>query len=201
MSNFVEKIIETDNEIRSCKECGDMVERFFGITSVSFGKSNEFLFVGDTPLKKPNNLNYSYPGNAKLITLDKTIRKLLEILNLDFDEIYYIEAMKCMLLNKKDIDKCIFNCKNFLLKQISLINPNVIITLGDKATKSLLEYKDFDDVVGLPIKIIINDEIKFIVPLHYPTIKKYLKNKKIIKKLKKQSFILEEVNTLKRKLY
>ncbi len=199
MSNIVEKIIEIDNEIRCCKLCDNMVDKYVGITTVSFGKSNQILLIGDAPIRKENK-EFSQI-NEKLYSLDATVKKLFEILNLELNEIFYIEAMKCFLNDKRNINKCINNCRNFLLAQINIINPKIIFTLGDKATRSLLEYRDFNDIVGLPRKIIINEEEKYIIPLYSPLLRNYTRNKRIMKDLKKLYFVSEEVNTLKRKLY
>ena len=45
---------------------------------------------------------------------------------------------------------CSKNCRKYLLEQLQIISPQIILTLGDVATRTLLEtkYSKFGDIVG-----------------------------------------------------
>ena len=49
---------------------------------------------------------------------------------------------KCSARGDMVDGKCIMKCKNFLIAQIALINPEFIITVGDRPTKLLLKNKE-----------------------------------------------------------
>ena len=79
------------------------------------------------------------------------------------------------------------NCHNILLKQIAILNPQLIITLGEFPTRSLLNIKfsKFKDVVG---KIYEINGYK-ILPIYHPSPispKSYKGNIPIFNKLKEQ---------------
>ena len=79
-----------------------------------------------------------------------------------------------------------------MLKQLELLNPKLIITLGEFPTRNLLNFKfnKFQDVVG---KIYEVDGYK-ILPIYHPSPispKSYKGNLPILKKLKEDKIILK----------
>ena len=47
----------------------------------------------------------------------------------------------------------ILKCNEFLIAQIALINPEYIVTVGERATKSLLENEGNEDIKDLVGKV------------------------------------------------
>ncbi len=91
-------------------------------------------------------------------------------------------SIKTFFLKKLSI-----NCETYLLKQIRLINPKIILTMGDASTKTILDikYKKFNDVVG---KTFYLDNIK-IIPIYHPSPispMSYKGNEEIFKKIKSE---------------
>lgn len=78
------------------------------------------------------------------------LQKLLDEINLKIEDTYFLEAIKCYPKNRKYLCKCSNNCKKYLFKQLEIIKPKIILSLGDAATKTILDikYKRFSDVVG-----------------------------------------------------
>lgn len=58
--------------------------------------------------------------------------------------------MKCYPLMRKNLKTCSSKCKNIMLEQLKILNPKLIITLGEFPTRNLLNFKfnKFADVVG-----------------------------------------------------
>jgi uracil-DNA glycosylase family 4 len=86
----------------------------------------------------------------------------------------------------KYLKKCSINCKIFLLKQLKIIKPKIVLSLGDAATRTLLDvpYKKFSDIVGKYYEL---DGIT-IIPIYHPSPispKSYSGNIDVFKKLKK----------------
>ena len=57
-------------------------------------------------------------------------------------------------------------------RQIKIINPEIIITLGDTATKSVLKdlnYRNFNEVVGKKHLLRINDTEYIVIPIYHPS--------------------------------
>ena len=82
---------------------------------------------------------------------------------------------------------CSKNCKNIMLKQLELLNPKLIITLGEFPTRNLLNFKfnKFQDVVGKMYEV---DGYK-ILPIYHPSPispKSYKGNLPIFEKIKNE---------------
>ena len=158
-----------DKEIHSCNLCGDMVEKFPNSKTVSIGKSNKIVILGEAPAN--NGWRKSgvawYDINHKLLPSGVVMQKLLDILNIKLEDTYFLEAIKCYPKDRKYLSKCSSNCKRYLLKQLNEIKPIIVLALGEAATKTILDvqYKKFSDVVG--------KEYEFngitIIPIYHPS--------------------------------
>lgn len=143
---------EIDKEIYDCNFCKDRVEKFPNSKTVSIGKNDDIIILGEAPTN--NGWRKSgkawYDINNKLLPSGVVLKKLLDIIDLNLEDIYFLEAIKCYPTDRKYLKQCNINCKNYLLQQLEIINPKIILTLGDFATKALLniKYKKFNEVVG-----------------------------------------------------
>jgi uracil-DNA glycosylase family 4 len=65
-------------------------------------------------------------------------------------DLNFTEAMKCYPVSRKFVPKCIMNYRDYLIRQIHILQPKVIIALGDKAFKAIsdMKYDKFTNVVG-----------------------------------------------------
>lgn len=158
-----------DKEIHECNLCNNMVEKFPKSKTVSIGKDNKIVILGEAPAN--NGWRKSgvawYDINYKLLPSGVVMQKLLDILNIKLEDTYFLEAIKCYPKDRKYLNKCSNNCRKFLIKQLEIINPKIIFSLGEAATKTILDikYKKFSDVVGKQYKL--NDMI--IIPIYHPS--------------------------------
>ena len=83
------------------------------------------------------------------------------------EDTYFLEAIKCYPKDRKFLSKCSANCKNYLIKQLDIIKPKIILSLGDAATRSILNFKydKFKDVVGQTFEINGYN----IIPIYHPS--------------------------------
>lgn len=178
---------DIDIQIHNCSLCDDMVEKFPNSTTVSKGRKKEILILGEAPAN--NGWRKSgvawYDTNHKLLPSGVVLQKLLDIINIKIADTYFLEAIKCFPKDRKYLKKCNNNCKKYLFKQLELINPKVVLALGDSATKAILniKYKNFNEVVGKEFYI---NNIK-VIPTYHPSPispKSYVGNVEIFKKLK-----------------
>lgn len=95
------------------------------------------------------------------------MQKLLDIINIKLEDTYFLEAIKCFPKERKNLNTCSKNCKQYLIKQLEEIKPKVVLSLGDAATKMILDikYKKFNEVAGK--EFIVND-IK-VIPIYHPS--------------------------------
>jgi len=179
---------DIDKEIHNCNLCDDMVEKFPNSKTVSIGKNSDIVILGEAPAN--NGWRKSgvawYDVNGKLLPSGVVMQKLLDILYIKLEDTYFLEAIKCYPKDRKYLSKCSLNCKKFLLNQLKIIKPKIILSLGDSATKTILDikYKKFSDVVGKKYEL---DGIN-IIPIYHPSPispKSYKGNIEVFNELKK----------------
>jgi len=160
---------DIDKEIHNCNLCNDMVEKFPNNKTVSIGKNNDIVILGEAPAN--NGWRKSgvawYDVNGKLLPSGVVMQKLLDELNIKLEDTYFLEAIKCYPKDRKYLKKCSINCRCFLLNQLKIIKPKFVLALGDAATKTILNisYKKFSDVIGKEFYL---DDIK-IIPIYHPS--------------------------------
>ena len=160
---------QRDNEIKECNACGNMVEKFEQSKTVSIGRKNDILILGEAPANngwRKSGIAW-YDENHKLLPSGVVLQKLLKIIDYTIEETYFLEAVKCYPKDRKYLKECRNNCRRFLLEQILSINPQIILTLGDTATKALLDinYTRFKDIVGQ----IIEYNGYSVIPIYHPS--------------------------------
>lgn len=146
-----------------------MVEKFPNSKTVSIGKSNDIVILGEAPANngwRKSGIAW-YDVNNKLLPSGAVMQKLLDILEIKLEDTYFLEAIKCYPKDRKYLNKCSSNCRQYLIKQLRIINPKLILSLGDSATKTILDikYKKFSEVVG---KQYIMDGMT-IIPIYHPS--------------------------------
>ncbi len=193
-----EKVIKdllksVDEEIFNCNLCNSLVEKFSNKTTVFLGKNNDIVLVGEAPANNGWRKSFQLwkDVNGKVLPSGIILQKLFDIINRNIFETTFLEAVKCYPVARKNLKYCASNCKNYMLEQISILNPKLIITLGEFPTKKLLNFKfdKFSDVVG---KIYQIGNYK-ILPIYHPSPispKSYQGNLPIFNKISKELNIL-----------
>ncbi len=110
-----------------------------GRTQVVFGVGNaraDLLFVGEGPGREEDLAGEPFVGRSGKL-LD---RLMWEEIGLTRGECYIANVVKCRPPNNRDPAPAeIDACRPYLEEQIELIDPAVIVTLGNFATKLLLQ--------------------------------------------------------------
>lgn len=163
------QLFEIDKEIYKCDLCKDMVEKFPDGKTVSIGKTNDIVILGEAPANngwRKSGIAW-YDINKKLLPSGVILQKLLNELNIKLEDTYFLEAIKCYPRDRKYLNKCSENCKKYLFKQLEIINPKIVLSLGDAATKSILDikYKKLSDVVGKEFTV---NGYK-VIPIYHPS--------------------------------
>jgi DNA polymerase len=91
------------------------------------------MFVGEAPGFHEDKQGVPFVGAA-----GKLLSKLLEGIGLSRDEVYIANVLKCRPPGNRDpLPEEIASCEPHLFKQIELIQPKLIATLGNFSTKLL----------------------------------------------------------------
>jgi uracil-DNA glycosylase family 4 len=128
---------ELAKSLHNCQRC--KLARL-GRTQVVFGVGNphaSIMFVGEAPGFHEDQKGEPFVGAA-----GKLLNDLLASAGLSRDQIYIANVIKCRPPNNRDPEPDeVDACKPFLMKQIQLIRPKLVCTLGNWATQTLLERK------------------------------------------------------------
>lgn len=102
-----------------------------------FGKGNpdaEIMFIGEAPGEQEDLQGIPFVGAA-----GRELDKLLKSINLALDGVYVANILKYRPpANRNPTEEEIARHTPYLIEQIKIINPKIIITLGNFATKFVL---------------------------------------------------------------
>jgi uracil-DNA glycosylase family 4 len=151
-------------EARGCVACPLHQTR----TTVVFGSGNadaDLMFIGEAPGANEDKLGLPFVGQA-----GKLLDKLLMEIGLDRADVFIANTVKCRPPNNRDPHPHeIESCNGYLRRQVELIEPSVICTLGNFATKLLRA-----DTTGIS-RLHGQDEVRMIgpravrlLPLYHP---------------------------------
>ena len=163
------ELYQIDDKIKVCNICGSMVEKFENNNTVSVGNKSDIVILGEAPANngwRKSGIAW-YDENSKLIPSGIILEKLLNIIDYTLEDIYFLEAIKCFPKDKKFLKYCSNNCRQYLIEQLLIINPQIILTLGEVATKSLLDnkYCKFSNIVGQSFNYNEFD----VIPIYHPS--------------------------------
>ncbi len=121
----------------TCERCG----LANGRTQVVFGVGNagaDLMFVGEGPGAEEDKQGIPFVGRAGGL-----LTQLIEGIGLTRDDVYIANVVKCRPPGNRDpLPDEIAACSPWLDRQLELIAPRVVVTLGNFATKLLLQTKD-----------------------------------------------------------
>jgi DNA polymerase len=119
-------------EARDCVRCQLHQTR----TQVVFGSGNadaDLMFVGEAPGANEDRLGLPFVGQA-----GKLLDTLLGEIGLQRRDVFVCNVLKCRPPGNRDPHPNeIESCRGYLLSQVELIEPKLICTLGNFATKLL----------------------------------------------------------------
>jgi DNA polymerase len=125
---------ELENMVLNCHLCNLSKSR----NKVVFGEGNlhsKIIFIGEAPGREEDLQGRVFVGRS-----GELLTKMIEnVLNMKREEIYITNIVKCRPPQNRDPEiEEVESCKPYLLKQIEIINPKIIVPLGRIAFKYLL---------------------------------------------------------------
>jgi len=120
-------------QAKGCTRCPELAATR---KTVVFGAGNadaELMFVGEAPGASEDEQGVPFVGRA-----GKLLETLLEEIGLQRTDVFIANTLKCRPPGNRDpLPIEIENCQDYLLRQVELIQPTVICTLGNFSTKLL----------------------------------------------------------------
>ena len=128
---------ELEQQARACTKCPLASTR----TQVVFGVGNpaaDLMFVGEGPGEQEDLQGEPFVGRA-----GQLLTRLIEEIGLDRGSVYIANVVKCRPPGNRDpLPVEIDSCRPYLEAQLRFVDPAVVVTLGNFATKLLLDTKE-----------------------------------------------------------
>ena len=151
-------------QVAVCTRCALAATR----TQVVFGSGSptaDLLFVGEAPGFHEDKQGIPFVGAAGQLLV-----KLLAGIGLERDDVYIANVLKCRPPGNRDpLPEEIEACESHLFRQIELIQPKVVATLGNFATKLLSGKPDgITRVHGREQEVTLGSARVLLYPLFHP---------------------------------
>jgi uracil-DNA glycosylase family 4 len=158
------RLEELKQEASGCTRCRLAETR----TQVVFGVGNpdaDLMFVGEAPGFHEDKQGFPFVGQA-----GKLLDKLLAGIGLSRADVYVANVLKCRPPGNRDpMPDEKETCEPYLFQQIALIEPKLIATLGNHATKQLTG-KDvgITRIHGQEQEVTLGGRRVMLYPLYHP---------------------------------
>jgi DNA polymerase len=159
-----ERLVELFNEVKDCTKCPLHETR----TKAVFGAGNadaDLMFVGEAPGAEEDRSGLPFVGRA-----GQLLNQMLEEIGLARDDVFIANVLKSRPPGNRDPHPDeIQACEPYLFEQVRLIEPRVVCTLGNFATKLLSgSPTGITKVRGTPQVHELGGRTVFLLPLFHP---------------------------------
>jgi len=160
-----EALKEVLAQARGCLRCAELAATR---KTVVFGAGNadaDLMFVGEAPGASEDEQGLPFVGRA-----GQLLNTLLQEIGLARDDVFICNTLKCRPPGNRDpLPVEISNCQEYLLRQVELIQPTVICTLGNFSTKLLRgEPTGITRLHGQPEVLVLGRRAVRLYPIYHP---------------------------------
>lgn len=161
------KLEELKSECQNCMRCELGKTRINVVFSDGNPNSAKAILIGEAPGENEDKTGTPFVGRA-----GKLLNEFLEKAKISRkDDLYIINTVKCRPpQNRVPSDEEKNLCSEYLLKQIDIVDPNVIIFCGSTALKSFYTKKTpISKIRGEILEIEINGKTRKCIPIFHPS--------------------------------
>jgi uracil-DNA glycosylase len=187
-----EQLEKLNNEILACSNC--ILRSACHQVVLGEGSAEaEIMFIGEGPGQKEDELGRPFVGAA-----GKFLDEMLGIINLKRKDVYIANVVKCRPPQNRDpLPEEAAACWPWLLAQIKIIQPKLIVTLGKHSMERFLTNQKISQIHGKALRREIADLGKQIFyTLYHPAAALYNGSMRevLIQDFKKIPKVLEAIN-------
>jgi DNA polymerase len=159
-----DRLVDLYKEASDCTKCPLAETR----TKVVFGSGNadaDLMFIGEAPGAEEDRQGLPFVGRAGAL-----LTELLEEIGLSRDEVWISNVVRCRPPGNRDPQPLeVESCQPYTYGQVELIQPRVIGTLGNFATRLLTGARTpISRVRGTPQVHTLAGRAVFLMPLFHP---------------------------------
>lgn len=150
--------------VLDCTRC-PLSEGRTQVVAGSGSPDSDIMFVGEAPGYHEDQQGVPFVGQA-----GKLLDTLLAGIGLSRDDVFVANVLKCRPPGNRDpLPSEIDSCQEHLFRQISIIRPAIVATLGNFATKLLSGRPDgISRVHGCELPLTIGGREILLYPLYHP---------------------------------
>ena len=141
-------------------------------TNLVMGDGNpdaDIVFIGEAPGKREDEQGLPFVGAS-----GKFLNEMLAEASMVRDDVYITNIVKYRPPNNRDpLPEEKKEFWPYLLKQLQVIQPKVVITLGRHSMEYFLPGMKISQIHGEPKRIVFGDDHLVIVPLYHPAVALY----------------------------
>lgn len=143
---------ELNKKIITCDQCV-LRKNCKNVVSGEGNAEAEIMFIGEGPGRREDELGRPFVGAA-----GKFLDEMLELINLKRGDVFITNVVKCRPPQNRDpLPEEIDACWIWLLEQIKIIQPKLIITLGRHSMNKFLPNMKISETHGQAFKKEINN--------------------------------------------
>jgi len=149
-------------EYSKCTKCQELCEHRSQVVFGSGNKDADVLFIGEAPGKSEDERGIPFCGMS-----GKILEELLQSVNLSREDIFITNTILCRPPNNRNPAKDeLENCRERLNKLIEIMQPKVIVTIGNFATERIIGKTGIKSIRGQIFNYEDKPEVKVIPVVH-----------------------------------
>jgi len=116
---------EINQQLNRCTKCSLREGASQPVPGIGFPGS-KYMIIGEAPGREEDEMGVPFVGMS-----GKRLNQLLELSRIDLNECYITNTIKCHPPSNRDPHKAeLKSCVQWLMNEIALVKPKIIITLG-----------------------------------------------------------------------
>jgi DNA polymerase len=153
----LEAVRDVIGDCQRCRLCEGRTNIVFGVGK----KDANLMFIGEGPGRDEDEQGIPFVGRA-----GQLLTKIIQAMGLSRDDVYIGNIVKCRPPdNRNPAPDEVAACIPFLVRQVEIINPKIIVCLGSIAAQNLLQTER--KITGLRGKLTKWQDIP-VMPTYHP---------------------------------
>ncbi|MAF85125.1 MAG: uracil-DNA glycosylase [Dehalococcoidales bacterium] len=135
---------ELCQDIVICQKCEALTKNRTRVVPGDGLEDADLMFIGEAPGRYEDQQGIPFVGPAGLF-----LEQLLASINLRREQVYITNVIKCRPPNNRDpLPSEVHNCREWLDRQIEIINPKIVVTLGRYSMAMFFSGKSISKIHG-----------------------------------------------------
>jgi uracil-DNA glycosylase family 4 len=136
---------DLSQEILTCQRCQVLAENRTRVVPGEGAENADIMFIGEAPGWHEDQQGRPFVGPAGMF-----LNELIGSIGLKREQVYITNVIKCRPLQNRDpLPTEINNCRQWLDRQIELISPRMIVTLGRYSMAMFFPGKSISKIHGM----------------------------------------------------